>query len=257
MLADFLSAPAFSWSMLALVFVEGLAAFLSPCILPMLPVYLLYLAGDDAALSGAPHGAAAIGVIGEVKPGDARARRRLLANTLCFVLGFMLVFMAMGAGATALGRALHDHLVWLTRLSGVLLVVLGLQYVGLLRIGWLARAGGRQGPRGALSPLRAVAFGAAFAVTWTPCVGTFLGAALMLAGRSASLWQGLGMLACFSLGLGVPFTLAALLYDRLAHALGFMRRHVRTIQWVSGALLIVFGVLMLTGVFGAWSGLFT
>lgn len=235
MLTQYFSAPEFSYAMLALVLVEGLAAFLSPCILPMLPVYLLYLGG-----------------------GDTKGRRALLYNTGGFVLGFTLLFMAMGAGATVLGKLLQTHLPLLMRLGGALLIVMGLQAMGVLHaIGWRRKGGTqRSGPKDALTPLRAVAFGAAFALTWTPCVGPLLGAALTMAGQSANLLHGLALLLCFSLGLGIPFVLMAILYHKLTGTLNWLKRHLILIQRVSGALLIVFGILMLTGVFGVWSGLF-
>ncbi len=237
MISQYFSAPAFSPGMLALVFVEGLAAFLSPCILPMLPVYLLYLGGGEAGA-------------------ERKSRRLLMGNTGGFILGFTLLFLALGAGATALGQLLQTHLPLLMRLSGVVLILLGLQATGVLRaLPWF---GGRaaKAPAAALTPLRSMVFGAALAVTWTPCVGVWLGAALTMAAQSASLWHGLLMLLCFSLGLGIPFALLALLYHRLSGALGWIKRHLRTIQLISGVLLIVFGVLMLCGAFGLWSGLF-
>ncbi len=233
MLTDFLAAPTFTWSMLLSVFAEGVMAFLSPCILPMLPVYALYLAGDDATQS----------------------KKQLILNTLCFVLGFTLVFMALGATATALGKLLQAHLDWLMRIGGVVLILLGLHYIGVLRIGFLDR-GGHRGAPAHLTPTKALVFGATFAITWTPCVGTFLGAALMQAGQSASLWHGLGMLLCFSLGLGVPFSLVAIFYHKLSGTLGFIKRHLRVIQIVSGALLIAIGLMMALGWFGYWGGLF-
>lgn len=242
MLAQYLSAPAFSPGMLALVFLEGLAAFLSPCVVPMIPVYLLYLGGGGDSMQ--------------------KGRRTLLRNTGGFVLGFSLLFMALGAGATALGRLLAAHLPLLSRLGGVLLILMGLQAVGVLRgldLSALFRRGkaGGPDPRTALTPLRAVAFGATFAVAWTPCVGAYLGAALTMAGQSASLLAGLLMLLCFSLGLGLPFLALALLYHRLAGVLGWIKRRLRIIQMVSGALLIVFGIMMAAGVFGYWSRLFS
>jgi len=244
MISQYMSAPAFSPSMLALIFVEGLAAFLSPCVLPMIPIYLLYLGG-----------------------GGQNSRRQTLLNTGGFVLGFTLLFMVLSAMATALGRLLNAHQALLTRLGGVAVILMGLHamgvYSGLLQKARLKRK--HRGERASLAqtlasksltPLRAVAFGAALAVTWMPCAGVYLGAALTMAGGTASLPAGMLMLFVFSLGLGIPFLLLALLYHRLSGALNWLKRRQRAIQLVSGALLIAFGVLMAAGVFGYWSRLF-
>ena len=238
--------------MLALVFVEGLAAFLSPCVLPMIPVYLLYLGG-----------------------GDQGNRRQTLLNTGGFVLGFTLLFMALGASATALGRLLIAHKAQLSRLGGAALILMGLHAMDAFRalrmprrLQGLFAQRNRHNQRGSraplaeslasktLTPLRAVAFGAVLAVTWMPCAGVYLGAALTMAGGTASLPTGMLMLLCFSLGLGIPFLLLALLYRRLTGVLSWLKRHLRAIRLVSGALLIAFGVLMAAGAFGYWNRLF-
>jgi len=248
MISQYVSAPAFSPGMLALVFVEGLAAFLSPCVLPMIPVYLLYLGG-----------------------GGQNSRRQTLLNMGGFVLGFTLLFMALSAVATALGRLLSTHQVLLTRLGGAALILMGLHAMGIFRV-FFARLMQRISLKGkhgksraplaqtlaskSLTPLRAVAFGAALAVTWMPCAGVYLGAALTMAGGTASLPAGMLMLLFFSLGLGIPFLLLALLYHRLTVVLTWLKRRLRAIQLISGALLIVFGILMGLGAFGYWSRLF-
>jgi len=256
MMNQFLAAPAFSPGMLALVFVEGLAAFLSPCVLPMIPVYLLYLGGGSDAKN---------------------SRRATLLNTGGFVLGFTLLFMSLSAVATSLGRLLSANQALLSRVGGAALILMGLQAMGAFRAIGLAGLlhklfqkllpGRNRGGKGAslvetlaskgLTPLRAVAFGAALAVTWLPCAGVYLGAALTMAGKTASLPAGMLMLLCFSLGLGIPFLALALLYRRLTGALNWLKRHLRAIQLVSGALLIAFGVLMAAGAFGYWTRLFT
>jgi len=237
-----------STGVLALVFVEGLAAFLSPCVLPMIPVYLLYLGG-----------------------GGQNSRRQTLLNTAGFVLGFTLLFMALSAMATTLGRLLNAHQVLLTRLGGAALILMGLHAMGVFpgffsglmqRIFHKAKHSGGRPPLAqalaskSLTPLRAVAFGAALAVTWMPCAGVYLGAALTKAATAASLPAGMLMLFVFSLGLGIPFLLLALLYHRLTGALNWLKRRQRAIQWISGALLIAFGLLMALGAFGYWSRLF-
>lgn len=234
MLSSYFTPQAFEWSMVALIFAEGFLAFLSPCMLPLLPVYLLYLTGSE----------------------DQKAKRgTFLLRTVFFILGFTLVFMLLGAGATAIGSILERYRTVLERIGGVLLILLGLSYIGLFRIPFLNGGGGKKAPTKVLSYGGAVLFGIAFAFSFTPCIGTFLGAALLMAGQTASLWSGLLLLFAFSMGLGVPLFLAALFYHSLSGVLTFLKKHLREIQIVSGVLLILFGLLMVFGIFGYWMGL--
>ena len=232
MLTSFFAVPVFEPGMMALIFVEGLAAFLSPCILPMLPLYLLYLAGETE-----------------------EAQARPLLKILCFILGFTLVFLLLGAGATAIGQLLHQYQGWLGRIGGLVMILLGLSYMGVFQLPFFHRIKCGSAPK-KLSPLKAIAFGAALAVSWTPCIGPLLGSALLMAGKSASLWGGLLLLLCFSLGLGIPFLATGLLYHKLSGVLAFLKRHTRTIQLFSGALLILAGLTMLFDLFKYWSALF-
>ena len=232
MLSGFFAAPAFEPGMMAIIFVEGLAAFLSPCILPMLPIYLMYLAGETDAKQKTP-----------------------LVKILCFILGFTLLFLALGAGATAIGKLLQQNQLWVQRISGIMMIVMGLSYMGLFRLPFLHHGRGASAPK-ELSPLRAIAFGAALAISWTPCIGPLLGSAMLMAGQTASLWNGLLLLCCFSLGLGVPFLLSGLMYHKISGTLGFLKRHARKIQLVSGALLVIVGLLLTLDLFKYWVGLF-
>lgn len=232
-----------------LVFLEGILAFVSPCILPMLPVYLVYLAGGQS---------------------EANPRRRL-TNTLGFVLGFSLIYVALGATATTVGRFLFTNKLLLQRLSGLILIVLGIYYIDIIRVPerwqiWKRirkPAGGSTDRPDRTSGLthemnfgKSLLFGVAFTFTWTPCLTTWVGAALALAANSATVWHGIGLLFVFSLGLGLPFILTAMLYDRLQSGLTWIKRHYRQIRVVSGALLIITGLLMLTGVIDRYMALF-
>ena len=213
-------------------FLEGVVTFASPCLLPMLPVYVAYFAGDAAGA-------------GE----DGRTRRTLVC-ALGFVVGFSLLFCALGAAAGTLGGVLFEHQAVLNVICGAVVVLLGLNYLGVLRIPLLERtlrpATGVV-PRGFVS---SVAFGAAFAVGWTPCVGAFLGSALSLAASSASAARGVALLLCYSLGLGLPFVVSAVAIDQLEGAFGWVKAHYAAIDRVCGAALVLVGVAMATGLLG-------
>lgn len=214
------------------VFLEGVVTFLSPCLLPLLPVYLAYFAGGvDAQATGET---------------DLRAT---VMGAFGFVAGFALVFMLMGAFAGAVGALLVAHRALLDALCGCVVVVLGLGYLGVLHISlpWRGRSLnlGRRGPVGALL------LGMTFAVGWSPCVGTFLASALSLAAQTGSASQGVLMLACFSLGLGMPFVLAAVLLDRLEGVWGWVRRHYDLVNRICGVLLVALGLLMASGLLGS------
>lgn len=218
---------------LPLLFIEGLLAFVSPCMLPMLPVYLMYLAAETE-----------------------RGRRASVVNTAGFVAGFTLLFMALGATATAIGAALDAHRLLLQRAGGLVILIFGLHFLGVFKIGFLDVEKKldinikRRGFIGALL------FGAAFSLGWTPCLGPFLGSALMLAGARETVAEGVFCLFVFSMGLGLPYILAALFFTRIKGIFQWLRRHGGTIKKVSGAILAAAGTAMLTDTFVYWSALF-
>ena len=211
----------------AVTFLEGLITFISPCLLPMLPIYLSYFAG------GSP----------EERPGT------VLKNAAGFVLGFTMVFVAMGAFAGSIGALLRQHQTAVNLVSGLLVILFGLNFLGLfdLHIFRGSRGFGQVREMGFLS---ALLFGIVFAVGWTPCVGAFLGSALMLASQQGSALQGVLLLLCYSAGLGVPFLASALLIQSLKSAFGWIKAHYGIITKLSGLLLILVGILMATGTMG-------
>ena len=216
-----------------LLFLEGIVTFISPCLLPLLPVYLSFFAAGESN------------------------RRRTLTNALGFVLGFTLVFVALGAFAGTLGRLLEQYQTAVNLVTGGIVVVLGLNFLGVFRIGFLNR-GGRKAPENKeLRFFSSLLFGLVFSVGWTPCVGAFLGSALMLASQQGGTLQGIWMLLVYSLGLGLPFVLSAVLVDRLKGAFDFIKRHYRVINIVSGSLLVLVGILMMTGLLGRFLALLT
>ena len=213
-----------------IAFLEGVITFLSPCLLPMLPVYLSYFAG-----------------------GGERSTRKTLAGALGFVAGFTVVFVLMGALAGTAGQLLQQYHTAVNIVCGAVVIFFGLCYLGVIRL-TLFRGSSRtvntQMGFGA-----AVLFGVVFSLGWTPCVGAFLGSALALASQQGHVLVGMAMLLAYSLGLGVRFVLSAVLIDRLKTAFDWVKRHYGVLNRVCGVFLIVVGVLMATGLMGRFLNL--
>ena len=236
----------------AIAFLEGVVTFISPCLLPLLPVYVSYLAGGGGAARGAAAANANVAAGGGVDAGadagdNADADARLaVRNAFGFIVGFTLVFVTLGAFAGLMGGLLRRYQVVVNLATGAVVVVFGLSYLGVISIPFLNRtfAGRRRAVTGFFS---AVAFGVVFSLSWTPCVGVLLGSALMLSSQRGSAAQGIAMLLCFSLGLGVPFIISAALVERLKNATRFIKRHYRVINAVSGVFLVAVGAAMMAG----------
>lgn len=218
-------------------FLEGVITFVSPCLLPMLPVYVAYFAGDAGG------GAAT----------ERRGRTmRTMRCAIGFIVGFSALFVAMGAFAGTLGSFFLRHQAPVNALCGVLVIALGLNYLGVLRIPALART---FKPNTDILPrtfASSLAFGVVFAIGWTPCVGAFLGSALSLAASSGQTATGILLLLAYSLGLGIPFFVAAVLIDQLEGAFAWVKRHYGVIDKICGAVLVLVGALMATGTLGLW-----
>ena len=207
--------------------------FVSPCLLPMLPVYVSFFTADGG-VNGVDGG-----------------KKRAFSNALGFVLGFTLVFVAMGAFAGALGGLLQRYALWVNLATGLVVVVLGLNFLGVLKIGLLNRVSRRTATQTKdLRFFSSLLFGLVFSIGWTPCVGAFLGSALMLASERGSAMEGMLMLLAYSAGLGIPFVICAVLIDLLKGTLGFLRRHAKAVNIASGVLLVILGILMATGLMG-------
>lgn len=214
-----------------LLFLEGVITFISPCLLPMLPIYLSFFAAGDTD------------------------RRRTLRNALGFVLGFTIVFIIMGAFMGVMGKLVREYQTVLNIVTSAIVILFGLNFMGVLKIGFLNRASQQDANVKDLNFFSSMLFGIVFSIGWTPCVGAFLGSALLLASQGGSLLQGIVMLLAFSLGLGIPFVVSALLVDRLKGAFDFIKRHYRVINLVSGLVLVIVGILMATGYMGYWLSL--
>ena len=207
-------------------FLEGIITFISPCLLPMLPIYISYFAG-----------------------GGERSTKKTLTSALGFVAGFTVVFMAMGALAGTVGSFLKSHQTAVNIISGLLVIFFGLNFLGVLKLN-LFRGGSRRMETKDLNFFSALLFGIIFSLGWTPCVGAFLGSALMLASRQGHVVEGMLMLLSYSLGLGIPFLLSAVLIDYLKTAFNWIKGHYSVINAVCGVFLILVGIMMATGTLG-------
>jgi cytochrome c-type biogenesis protein len=210
-----------------IAFGAGLASFLSPCVLPLIPSYVTFITGmtlEDVA----------------------RARRTALVHALLFVLGFSLIFLALGASATLLGRLLVTYRVWISRVGGLLVLAFGLYLLGVFNLGAFARERRVHITDKPLGYLGTVVVGIAFGAGWTPCIGPILGSILTYAATQADVSRGVGLLAAYSLGLAVPFVLAAVLIERFVAVFQRMRSGMIWVSRISGALLVIVAVLMLT-----------
>ena len=212
-------------------FLEGIITFISPCLLPMLPIYISYFAG-----------------------GGERSTKKTLTGGIGFVVGFTVVFTLMGALAGTVGSFLKEHQTAVNIISGIVVIFFGLNFLGVFKLN-LFKGSSRSVDTNNMGFFSALLFGVIFSLGWTPCVGAFLGSALMLASQQGSVLAGTFMLLAYSLGLGVPFILSAVLIDKLKSAFDWIKRNYRVINIVSGSLLILIGILMATGTLGRWLAL--
>jgi cytochrome c-type biogenesis protein len=220
---------------IAVAFLAGLLSFLSPCVLPLVPSYIGFLTGMTL-------------------PEVTGRRRAALIHALLFVGGFSLIFILLGASATALGRALNYYQVWLQRVGGVLIILFGLLCLGVFRVGLLTQERRLHLERKPVGYLGSVLVGMAFAAGWTPCIGPVLGGILGLAATSTDVSRGMLLLGVYSAGLALPFLIAAVAIESF---LAWFQRFRRFLPWVmriSGVLLILVGILLVTGEFTRLAG---
>ena len=209
-----------------IAFLEGIITFISPCLLPMLPIYISYFAG-----------------------GGERSVRKTLSGALGFVTGFSIIFVILGALAGTIGSFLRAHQTAVNIISGLIVIFFGLNFLGVFHIN-LFRGSKKNVIKEDMNFFSSLVFGVIFSLGWTPCVGAFLGSALMLASQQGHVLKGMGMLLAYSLGLGIPFMLSAVLIDYLKSAFNWIKKNYRVINIVSGCLLILIGVMMATGTLG-------
>jgi len=216
-------------------FLEGVVTFISPCLLPLLPVYVTYFAGKD--VQGGP--------------------KKVLTGAAGFVLGFTVVFTVLGAFAGLIGGFLNRYQMAVNIVTGLIVLLFGLNYLGLINIRMLNNTYSAKGGGAAPGFISSTLFGMVFSVSWTPCAGAFLGSALMLASQQGSAGYGVLMLLCYSLGLGAPFLISAVLINQLKTAFDIIKRHYRVVNIISGVFLTVIGVLMMTGYMGRFMAMLT
>ena len=213
-------------------FAAGFLSFISPCVLPLIPGYISFVSGAS---------------LEDMRAGGGAARRLVLIRSIAFVLGFSLVFIALGASASAIGRFVFDKLPILSKVAGVLIIVFGLHMMGAFRLAFLDSEKRAKTERKPAGPVGAFLVGLAFAFGWTPCIGPILAGILVVAGSRDTVGEGVLLLAVYSAGLGVPFLLTSIAIDRFFSVAAAIRRHYHAIELTSGGLLVAIGVLIFTG----------
>ena len=210
-----------------LLFLEGIITFISPCLLPMLPIYVTYFAGGK----------------------EERTTKKTLINSLGFVLGFTIVFVALGALAGTLGSFLVKYQTVVNIVTGLVVIFFGLNFLGVFKLNIFKGVKNNVDTKD-MGFFSSLLFGIVFSIGWTPCVGAFLGSALMIVAQQGETLKGVIMLLLYSMGLGIPFVVSALLIDKLKGAFKFIKKHYNVINAICGVLLIARGVLMMTGLLG-------
>jgi cytochrome c-type biogenesis protein len=204
-----------------IIFIEGFASFLSPCVLPMLPMYVSYFAGQDKDL------------------------RRTVINSLGFVLGFTIIFVLLGIFASTLGKLITTNSRYLNIIFGIIIILFGMHYIGILNIKILNKSKGIQKNKDKLSFFSAIIFGMLFSVCWTPCVGVFLSSALMMSATSQNVLKGGLMLFIYSIGLGIPFILTSIFLEKLKNTFNHIKKHYNVINKIAGIILIFSGIMLI------------
>ncbi len=220
-------------------FLGGLLSFLSPCVLPLVPPYLAFIGGTT------------IDQIADEKTADRDAERRVLISAVFFVLGLATVFVTLGAGASALGQLLLRNQIIFGQISGGIIILFGLHFLGVFRISFLMREARFDAGKSVGGYAGAYVIGLAFAFGWTPCIGPILAAILTQAAQEETVWEGVRQLSVYAAGLGLPFILAAFFVRPFMAWMRGFRRHMGLVEKAMGALLIIVGVAMITGTFSA------
>ncbi len=217
-----------------IVFLQGMASFLSPCVLPLIPAYLTYFTGKSA----------------EAMLHDVKSHRMLIWNGVAFVAGFTIVFVLLGAAATGIGKFLLKNNEIFRQISGAIVIAFGLFHMGLVPISFLNYEKRLQISGKTPGLFSSMLMGIGFSFGWTPCIGPVLSSVLILASRTSTVWSGVGLLAVYSLGLGIPFLAITIFLKYFWKYLKGIKKHIKTIKIVSGLILVIIGILILTNTLG-------
>ena len=203
-------------------FIEGIASFISPCVLPMLPIYISYFIGED----------------------DKKTSKTLL-NAIGFVLGFTTIFIGLAVFASQLGTVISSNMKYIKIIFGIIIILFGLNYMEVLNIKLLNKASQIKVNTKNLNFFKSLLFGMLFSVSWTPCIGTFLSSALMLVVQKQNLIKGIILMLIYSIGLGIPFIISAILLEKMKEIFSFIKKHYSIIKKISGGILIAMGIFMI------------
>ena len=205
-----------------LIFLEGIASFISPCLLPMVPIYISYFIGEDN-----------------------NNNNKAILNSVGFVLGFTIIFLILSIFASSLGAILSSNIRYIKIFFGIVIILFGLNYMGVLNIGFLNKTKVKNIDTKNFNFFKAVLFGILFSISWTPCIGTFLSSALLLIAKGQDIFKGIVMMLIYSIGLGIPFIISAILIEKLKKVFDFIKKHYDVIKKISGVILIVAGIYMM------------
>lgn len=210
-----------------ITFIEGIASFISPCILPVIPIYISYFATESKSM------------------------KKSIINSLGFVCGFSIIFILLGVFAGSFGKFVHEYADYINIIFGIFLVIIGLNYIGVLFIKFLNKTNGTNQEKKNLTFITSVLFGIIFSLSWTPCVGAFLSSALILASTTGSILKGATLLLIYSLGLAIPFIVTTLFLEKMKRTFDFIKKHYNIINKISGSILLLSGVwYIICGIIG-------
>ncbi len=232
-----------------MTFVEGLLTFISPCVLPMIPMYLTYLIGENRDTEIKLDENKQTKKETDKKQINKKSNKKLYLNSLFFILGFTVIFMLLGLFSSTLGVFLVKYKLYINIVFGVLLIIFGLNFIGIFKLGFLNTEKKIKKEIRTFNILTSFLFGLVFALGWTPCVGPFLASAMMRAASKGTILIGGVLLAIYSLGIGIPFFLSAVFLAKLKSTFSFIKKHYKIINYISGAILIILGVLKVLNIY--------
>lgn len=203
-------------------FIEGIASFISPCLLPMIPIYISYFIGKDD-----------------------KSTKKAVINSIGFVLGFSIVFLSLSIFASSLGGLISGYIKYIKIIFGIIIILLGLNYMEILNLKIINKARIINSNTKDLNFFKSILFGILFSISWTPCIGTFLSSALLLIAKEQNVLKGIILMILYSIGLGIPFVISAILIEKLKEAFNFIKKHYDKIKIISGIILIAMGIYMI------------